>query len=500
MWHSFHFLRPWFLLLLIPILASCWLKAWRSHQSSGWQMVIDPHLLRHLLANQEEVRHNFPRLLMLPLFLSLLCLSLAGPSWQKIAQPSELSKKPLIILFDLSAPMLSTDISPTRLKRAIFKLKDLLALEQGREVALIAFAGDAHVVVPLTSDHQTILHLAESLSPSIMPVAGARLLSALEIAHSMAERSHSAHIIAMTASNIDDSPSALNQWLKQQKLRITAWTFATEAGAPLLNSEGSFDRDQGAVHLSVLKTNWLGPNIDWQPMSADDHDVKAVSKQLAHSYQQVSSANTVYDSWHDMGPYMLILVGIVFLLASFCYGSQWWMLSLFLLIGAVPKAEAFEWSSLWQRSDQKDYAKLSQGAQQYRSKQYDQAAQSLSEVISSDGFYNLGNSLAHLGKIKEAIAAYEQALKFDANNVDARFNKELLEKQQQKQNQEHNQEQKPEQQQPKEPSKPEGKPEETQKPLDNQARYYFEQLEQNNNFYLKRKFLDESRKKTGAKP
>ena len=65
---------------------------------------------------------------------------------------------------------MATDIQPSRLERAKFKISDLLESKPGANVALIAYAGSAHTVVPLTKDYNIIKSHVKSLSPDIMPI------------------------------------------------------------------------------------------------------------------------------------------------------------------------------------------------------------------------------------------------------------------------------------------------------------------------------------------
>ncbi len=48
--------------------------------------------------------------------------------------------------------MTANDVVPTRLERAKQKTEDLLKLRAGARTALVAYAGTAHLVVPMTND------------------------------------------------------------------------------------------------------------------------------------------------------------------------------------------------------------------------------------------------------------------------------------------------------------------------------------------------------------
>src|SRR5580704_5004162 len=127
------FLRPWWLLLGLLSLLSFFSPA----TSSSWAKVIDKKLLPHLLKDQTKKILLWQRLLW-PAFIIILSIAIAGPSWQKIPELDSFKKAPLIIALEVSDQMLASDISPTRLKRAFFKIEDLLKA-LGQEVSLVAF-------------------------------------------------------------------------------------------------------------------------------------------------------------------------------------------------------------------------------------------------------------------------------------------------------------------------------------------------------------------------
>ena len=119
-----HFLRPQWLWALsgLPLLAWWWRK--RRRQRSIWREVVDPHLLPHLLEGDAGIRARGTLWLGL-LGAAIAVCALAGPSWQRSAQPLWQSRTPLVIALDLSSATLANDLPPSRLLQARAKIATL---------------------------------------------------------------------------------------------------------------------------------------------------------------------------------------------------------------------------------------------------------------------------------------------------------------------------------------------------------------------------------------
>jgi Ca-activated chloride channel family protein len=166
---NLHFLRPeW--LLLIPFLAlMLWLLRKPGGSLQSWKKVCDDHLLAHLTAGKKVSGSRWP-LILVGLAWLIGTIALAGPVWQKRPLPLFKATEARVIVLDLSRSMLATDLQPSRLHQARFKLADVLDRTEEGQVALVAYAGEAFVVSPLTQDAKTIQSMLGSLDPAIMPV------------------------------------------------------------------------------------------------------------------------------------------------------------------------------------------------------------------------------------------------------------------------------------------------------------------------------------------
>lgn len=116
--------------------------------------------------------------------------------------------------------------------------------------------------------------------------------------------------------------------------------------------------------------------------------------------------------------------------------------ALALLACAALPAHALDPASLWRTPDQRGDRLLSQGdaagaAKTYRDPRrrafaearagdHAAAARDLAPFDDVDAHYNRGNALARSGDLKGALAAYDQALKHDPNDADARHNRDLV--------------------------------------------------------------------------
>ena len=110
---EFHFLRPLWLLALIPALL-CVFFLWRLNESaSSWDRAIDKDLLPYLLDSSKSVAERTPLVILLALW-TLAILALAGPVWEKIAQPVQARQDAMVIVYDQSLSMYATDYEPNR--------------------------------------------------------------------------------------------------------------------------------------------------------------------------------------------------------------------------------------------------------------------------------------------------------------------------------------------------------------------------------------------------
>ncbi len=88
----------------------------------------------------------------------------------------------LVVALDVSRSMRARDLEPDRLGFARAALARLARRAVGDRLALVAFAGEAKVVTPLTDDGQAFLDLVERVDPTDVARGGTDLGAALDAA------------------------------------------------------------------------------------------------------------------------------------------------------------------------------------------------------------------------------------------------------------------------------------------------------------------------------
>ena len=254
-----HFLHPWRLLALPPLLGfAAWL-AGRRTRDGAWPRVVDSELLSLLrLGEAEHTRSPWP---LLATGWTLAVLALAGPSWQRQVSPDYRLPAAWVLALDLSPSMDAADVAPSRVARARFAIDDLLSAAHDARVGLVAFAGESYTVAPLTDDVATIRNLSRALSPALMPESGHRLAPALTAAARLlaASRSRDRQVIVLTDGLRDPARALLTaEQLRREGMMVNIVGVGTRAGAPAPDGQGGFLRDaQGRVLMTRLQAGIL---------------------------------------------------------------------------------------------------------------------------------------------------------------------------------------------------------------------------------------------------
>jgi len=452
---SCHFLRPEWLWLILPLALLLWLLDRRRGRAGSWQTVCDARLLPYILQGSEARPARWP-LLVMGLAGLLAILALAGPTCDKREQPVFRNPSALVIALDLSRSMDATDVKPSRLQRARLKLIDILKQRREGQTALIVYAADAYTVSPLTDDANTIINLVNSLDTNMMPVQGSRAATAVAKAAQLLQQAGvpKGDILLVTDGIDKKDLNATLAELKQHQHRLSVLAVGTPDGAPIALRDGGFLKNgRGDIVIPKLNPQPLQQLARqgggrYHALTVDDSDINTLLTGVNRKHKSEQAVKGLKsDQWYEDGPWLLLLLLPLAALA-FRRGA----LAVVVLAAIIPlphDADAAGLADMWRNQDQQGLQQLRQGhakqaarlfkdpqwqaAAHYRAGEYKQAVKALDGINSADALYNKGNALARLGDLQGAMKAYDQALKLDPKQEDARYNRDLVKKQLKKQ-------------------------------------------------------------------
>lgn len=462
---EFHFIRPNWFWALAPLFVLLWLL-WRQRLiSRSWRAVVDARLLPHLLIGGGGVQRRVWPLFLVAVSGLLAIVALAGPTWQKLEQPVFRQESGLVVLLDLSRSMDAADVRPSRLERARLKLVDILNQRKEGQSALVAYAATPFIVTPLTSDGKTIISQLPSMTTDLMPAQGSRPDRAIAIALRLLQQAGIANgsVLLVTDGVEGVAPQQLSEAVSAlraagHRLLVLGVGTATGAPIPMLSVGGFLTDASGAIVIpkfdgaALSRVAGEGGGV-YRHLSGDDGDINALLAQVdgdSGAAQTKKVSEMMSDQWQEAGVWLLLPL---LLLVPFAF-RRGYLAALVVALVILPQpqsANAFEWSDLWKNGDQKgaqalkegDAAKAAQlfrkpewrGAAEYRAGRYEKSLESLQQVESADGYYNRGNALAKMGRLPEAVKAYDEAIKRDRGMRDAKENRDLVKKLMQQQQQ-----------------------------------------------------------------
>ncbi|WP_172292857.1 VWA domain-containing protein [Pseudoruegeria sp. HB172150] len=409
---AFHLLRPLWLLALLPIAGLWWAvrsaMTGRTPPTDG----LAPHLRAALTVGAATRRRVLPIDLVV-VVLTLLALGAAGPTWSRQPNPFVAQSAPLVVALEVTPSMEETDVAPSRLERGKQKIRDLLELRAGARTALVAYAGTAHVAVPMTEDPGVMLPYLTGLVPDVMPRDGTNAGEALTLAQSLLARESSPGVVLFVADGIDPADTAAISDARSMVLAV----LPEEVG------------DRGIDALANV------PVIELTP---DAGDVTQIDRML-DAEQARALLEDDQQPWQDRGA-LLAWPAVLLTLLWFRRGwtMRWAVLAALALMLPAPQARADGIADWFFTPDQQgrlafernDFGRAAElfvdplwrGYALYRDGQYEEAVEVLDRVETAEASFIQGMAYIKSRSYREGVRAFETTLERDPDYPGAEEN------------------------------------------------------------------------------
>lgn len=361
------------------------------------------------------------------LALVLVIFMLARPQYGSRSETVKRSGIEAMIAVDVSNSMLCQDVKPSRIEKSKMLVSKLIDQLENDKVGLVAFAGSAITLLPMTGDQASAHMFLDQLSPTTVALQGTDLAQAIERASagfSDNKNVGKALILITDAEDHEEGAIEAAKAAKEQGIRIFVLSVGTEQGGVIPLGGGNFKKDKEG---NVVTTR-LNPEIG-----------KKISRAAGGIYINVDQTNTAqhilskeidqmqkedilissYQDYDEQFPAVAILLFIVLMLElciiekknplfhRFHLFKQTPVLALliFMLLNSSSNVMA-------QKANERDLIRI--GNKHYRNGDYKKAEtyyrKSLDAKSSMEAFYNLGNALVKQGQDSMAYEMYKQAV------------------------------------------------------------------------------------------
>jgi Ca-activated chloride channel family protein len=459
--------------------------------------------LQGALAPGYSWRRHLAKGILRALALCALFVALAAPRFGSQLVKVERQGIDVVIALDTSLSMLAEDVRPNRLERAKQEIVDVLSTLDGDRVGVVAFAGEAIALCPLTVDYSAALMLVRSVDVYTISEPGSAIAEAIEVATSLFEGAGAgdrAIILVTDGENQEGDPVQAAHAAAEKGIRVFAIGLGSPKGEliPERGSDGSvtgYKKDpRGETVLSRLDEKTLeavasASKGKYLPATTEGLEIKVLYDEISGMQKKLIKGEFIERKKERF--YIPVAVALACLLLDALVSTRATRrrvgrvrtlhtgaaaaIVLVLLAGSatakdsVDRGKVRSANKLYKKGDYKDAYRLYRealgdsarrvtdapgvhyngGNALYMQNQFDRALDAYQRSYSPDSaltgkmLYNRANALLKGGHLPEAIESYLQALQYLPDDEDARHNLEmaLVAKQQQEQQKQQQQQQ-----------------------------------------------------------
>lgn len=428
----FRFAHPTYLylLLIIPVFVAVYIFIrWRMR--SQLRKFGDVNLMAHLMPDVSKVRVHVKFAFMM-LALGLIIFVMARPQYGTRSEEVKRSGIEVIIACDVSNSMLCQDVNPSRLDKSKMIVSKLIEQFDQDKIGLVAFAGSAVTLLPMTADYVSAKMFLDQLSPATVSIQGTNMAEAIQrslIGFSDKKTVGKALILITDAEDHEDGAIEMAKEAHKAGVQIFVLSVGTDKGGPIPMGDGTYKKDlSGNVVTTKLNErvgkeiakagNGLYIHVDQSNQAQDILDAEIQKMQKEDISMSMFSE---YDEQFIAVAILLLLV----LIAECCimekqnpllrklslFSRSSKPLAVFLLLMTLSMVAVAQ-------TNDRDY--IRKGNRDFRNERYDKAETNYLKAIgkqpSFEALYNLGLTYLLQGKDSTGVAKMMDADSIGTSN------------------------------------------------------------------------------------
>lgn len=420
----FRFANPQYLyllgLVLLFVLAYIFMLGDRKRRLKTFG---DPELIAHLMSDVSKYRPHIKFALMM-LALALIIFMIARPQYGVRREDSKRTGIEAIIAVDVSNSMLCEDVKPNRLTKAKMIVSKLIDQLDEDRVGMIAFAGNAVTLLPLTRDGVSAKLFLEQISTQTVSIQGTNITEAIQRAIAGFSSSDSknvgrALIFITDAEDNEDGAEEMAEEAQRMGVNIFVLSVGTESGGPIPMGNGRYKQDRSGNTVITHMNKQLGLSLAkagkgvFIHVDQTDNAQKMLESEIGKMQKEdfMTTSFSEYDEQFIAVALLLLLVLIIEICLMERKNNMLMKILSYVkrLTACVVMLLAF--TSL-NAQNARDLIRL--GNHNYRDGQYAKAETYYKKSIEKDStimetYYNLGNAQIMQGRDSDAYVTYMKA-------------------------------------------------------------------------------------------
>ena len=412
----FRFAHPDFLylLFLLPALVAFYVYA-MIVKKKAIKKYGNPTLLAELMPEVSTKRQHLKFWLLFGA-ITMVIFIIAGPQFGSKLETVKRQGVEIMVCLDVSNSMLAEDVSPNRLDKAKQMLSRLTDGFTNDKVGLIVFAGDAFTQLPITSDYISAKMFLSSINPSMVSTQGTAIGAAINLAarsFTPDETTDKAIILITDGENHEDDAIGAAKAAAEKGIHVNIVGMGDPKGSPIpIQGSNNYMKDKDGNVVITKLNEQMGQEIaaagNGMYVRADNTNsaLKALQKEI-EKMNKTELDSKVYSEYGEQFQ-IFAWIALFLLIADFMTLDRknrifrkvkLFSLILFLCAGTVSA----------QKAERKN---VREGNKLYESEKYTESEIAYRKSLevnprSTEGTYNLGNSLYKQGKFPEAAEQYQ---------------------------------------------------------------------------------------------
>ena len=278
----------------------------------------DPELTARLIPSYSSTRSRVIFWISL-LAMALIIFALARPRYGKGKTTVTTRGVEMVVALDISNSMLADDIQPNRLEKAKRLIKRLAEQLKGNKIALVVFAGDAFVQLPITDDYISIEMFLESISTNLVSRQGTDIAAAINMASrcfTPNDKIGKAIVLITDGENHEGGAEEAAKQASESGKKVFILGIGTAKGGRIPLPGGNFLRDRDGQVVVTKLNEEMAMNIAkaGNGMYLQVDNTNEAQKILSDQLDKMTKDETTTDVYTGYNELFLYPVAIAFVL------------------------------------------------------------------------------------------------------------------------------------------------------------------------------------------